>query len=139
MQAGGSGKKEGAGQGGNKSGQKGGQQDGEEGKGGGTGGKGTGDGGGAAPEKDSEYTEQDSKLRSKMQEGEIIGQYFKRGTPPTGEAKKKLGEVIDRSRQEAQDAMNDQGYSPAEHKLIKGYSDYLRNMFDDKDSGAENK
>lgn len=108
------------------------------GNGGGMGGEGTGDGN-VAPENDTDYLEKEVKFRSKLQAGEIIGQYSKRGNPPTGEAKKKVGEVIDRSRQEAQDAMNDQGFTPADRDLVKKYFDSLREHFNDTESGSENK
>ena len=117
---------EGNGTGGNNSGNKGGgMKGGESGK------------GGVAPEKDSDYVEKDVRFRSKLQAGEIIGKYSKRGSPPSGEVKKKLGKIINQSTQEAQDAMNDQGFSPDERNLVKNYFDQLRKHFTETDEASD--
>ena len=94
--------------------------------------------GGKAPELSTDVAEKDVKLRSSLQKGEIIGEYFKRGMPPTGEAIKTLESTIDRSKQEAQDAMTDQGVPPEGRRLVIEYFDRMRKFYKSRSDGAEN-
>ncbi|MCD4657283.1 MAG: hypothetical protein K8S87_07035 [Planctomycetes bacterium] len=93
--------------------------------------------GGTGSELATDFAEKDVKLRSMMQKGEIIGEYFKRGMPPTGKAIKTLESTIDRSKQEAQDAMTDQGVPPEGRKLVIEYFDRMRKFYKSTTDGAE--
>ena len=48
-----------------------------------------------------------------------------------------MGTIIDKSQQEAQDAMNDQGYSPEERNMVKDYFDHMRKHFTETDENSK--
>ena len=94
--------------------------------------------GGTASELSTDVAEKDVKLHSALQKGEIIGEYFKRGMPPTGKAIKTLESTIDRSKQEAQDSMTNQGVPPEGRRLVIEYFDRMRKFYKSRSDDAEN-
>ncbi len=96
---------------------------------GGMSGKGTGKGG-VAPEENSDIKEKDWKIKGKLQSGDIIGHYFKRGMPPVGKAAERYKSSIDKSKQQAHDAMSQQGIPTEYRRLVKKYFDSLKDIYE---------
>jgi len=101
----------------------------EDGKKGGMGGNGKGEGG-VAPEEKSDITEKRWDIKSKIQSGDIIGKYFKRGMPPSGKAAERYKNSVDKSKQQAYDSMSRQGIPTEYRKLVKKYFDSLKDIYE---------
>ncbi len=85
--------------------------------------------GGKANERPADAIEDPWRLKAKLQQGEIIGSYFKRGLPPAGKAAKRFSTDVAKARQQAQDAMTEHGIPAEYRKLVKKYFDSLQKLY----------
>ena len=86
--------------------------------------------GGRASERTTDTVEEKWKLKSKLQSGDIIGSYFKRGLPPAGKAGKRFKRDVSQASREAQDAMSQEGIPSEYRRLVKKYFDSLQKIYE---------
>jgi len=82
--------------------------------------------GGVAPFKETATGFQPDQIQGNMQEAPPIGSFFVKGLPPKGEASTKFTDVVVRSRQTAEEALNREQVPPTYRSSVRRYFDTLQ-------------